>query len=57
MKYTCAVPMCQLDRLIEIARTAEEVGSSSIALPDSIFYMENRDYHGSPATASSLRPA
>lgn len=50
MKYTCAVPMCQIDQLIEIAKTAEEVGFASIALPDSIFYMEKQsaDYPYTP---------
>jgi probable F420-dependent oxidoreductase len=50
MKYTCAVPMCQIDQLLEIARTAEEVGFHSIALPDSIFYMEKQsaDYPYTP---------
>ncbi|BBY81747.1 TIGR03619 family F420-dependent LLM class oxidoreductase [Mycolicibacterium pulveris] len=50
MKYTCAVPMCQIDQLIEIAKTGEEVGFASIALPDSIFYMEKQsaDYPYTP---------
>lgn len=50
MKYTCAVPMCQIDQLIGIAKTAEEVGFTSIALPDSIFYMEKQsaDYPYTP---------
>ncbi|MDQ2637919.1 MAG: TIGR03619 family F420-dependent LLM class oxidoreductase [Actinomycetota bacterium] len=50
MKYTCAVPMCPIDQLIEIAKTAEEVGFTSIALPDSIFYMEKQsaDYPYTP---------
>lgn len=50
MKYTCAVPMCPIDQLIDIARTAEEVGFTSIALPDSIFYMEKQaaDYPYTP---------
>lgn len=50
MLYTCAVPMCQIDQLIDIARTAEEVGFTSIALPDSIFYMEKQsaDYPYTP---------
>jgi alkanesulfonate monooxygenase SsuD/methylene tetrahydromethanopterin reductase-like flavin-dependent oxidoreductase (luciferase family) len=50
MKYTCAVPMCQIDQLVEIAKTAEEVGFTSIALPDSIFYMEQQaaDYPYTP---------
>jgi probable F420-dependent oxidoreductase len=50
MKYTCAVPMCQIDQLLEIAKTAEEVGFDSIALPDSIFYMEKQsaDYPYTP---------
>ncbi|WP_276050492.1 TIGR03619 family F420-dependent LLM class oxidoreductase [Mycolicibacterium elephantis] len=42
--------MCQIDQLIEIAKTAEEVGFDSIALPDSIFYMEKQsaDYPYTP---------
>ncbi len=54
MKYTCAVPMCQIDQLVELAKTAEEVGFDSIALPDSIFYMETQsaDY---PYTADGSR--
>lgn len=40
MKFTVAVAMCQLDQLGELARTAEECGYSSIALPDSLFYSE-----------------
>jgi probable F420-dependent oxidoreductase len=50
MQYTCAVPMCQIDQLIEIAKTAEKVGFTSIALPDSIFYMEKQsaDYPYTP---------
>jgi hypothetical protein len=50
MKYTCAVAMCPVDQLIDIARTAEEVGFHSIALPDSIFYMEKQsaDYPYTP---------
>lgn len=50
MQYTCAVPMCQIDQLIDIAKTAEEVGFTSIALPDSIFYMEKQsaDYPYTP---------
>ena len=54
MQYTCAVPMAPIDQLIGIAKTAEEVGFTSIALPDSIFYMENQstDY---PYTADGSR--
>ena len=50
MQYTCAVPMSQIDQLVEIAKTAEEVGFTSIALPDSIFYMEQQaaDYPYTP---------
>ena len=54
MQYTCAIPMCPIDQLIEIAKTAEEVGFDNIALPDSIFYMEKQsaDY---PYTADGSR--
>ncbi|PXX07711.1 TIGR03619 family F420-dependent LLM class oxidoreductase [Mycolicibacterium moriokaense] len=54
MQYTCAVPMCPIDQLIELAKTAEEVAFDNIALPDSIFYMEKQtaDY---PYTADGSR--
>jgi probable F420-dependent oxidoreductase len=54
MKYTVSVAMSPLDQLIEIAKTAEELGFDSIALPDSIFYMEKQstDY---PYTADGSR--
>jgi probable F420-dependent oxidoreductase len=50
VKYTCSVAMSPIDQLIEIAKTAEEVGFDSIALPDSIFYMEKQlaDYPYTP---------
>ena len=40
MKYTCSIAMGPIDQLVDIARTAEEVGFDAIALPDSLFYME-----------------
>jgi probable F420-dependent oxidoreductase len=40
MKFTLGIAMSPLDQLIELARTAEECGFHSIALPDSIFYSE-----------------
>jgi probable F420-dependent oxidoreductase len=40
MKFTVAVAMSRLDQLTELARTAEECGYSSIALPDSLFFSE-----------------
>ena len=54
MQYTFSVAMSPIDQLIEIAKTAEEVGFDSIALPDSIFYMEKQstDY---PYTADGSR--
>jgi probable F420-dependent oxidoreductase len=54
MKYTCSVAMGPVDELIEIAKTAEEVGFDAIALPDSLFYMEKQsaDY---PYTADGSR--
>lgn len=42
MKYTCSIAMGPVDELVEIARTAEEVGFDAIALPDSLFYMEQQ---------------
>ena len=54
MKYTVSVAMSPIEQLIELAKTAEEVGFDSIALPDSIFYMEKQsaDY---PYTADGSR--
>lgn len=50
IQYTCIVTMEPVDQLVEIDRTAEEVGFNSIALPDSLFYMENQaaDYPYAP---------
>jgi len=42
VKYTVSVAMSPIEQLIELAKTAEEVGFDSIALPDSIFYMEKQ---------------
>ena len=54
MKYTVSVAMSPIEQLVELAKTAEEVGFDSIALPDSIFYMEKQstDY---PYTADGSR--
>src|SRR3954451_4636354 len=54
MKYTCSVAMSSIEHLVELAKVAEEVGFDSIALPDSIFYMEKQsaDY---PYTADGSR--
>ncbi|RRO17543.1 TIGR03619 family F420-dependent LLM class oxidoreductase [Saccharopolyspora rhizosphaerae] len=41
MKFTMSVAMTPLDQLTELARTAEECGFTSIALPDSLFYSEH----------------
>lgn len=40
MKFTLGIAMNPPEHLIELARTAEESGFTSIALPDSIFYSE-----------------
>ena len=40
MKFTVGIAMSPLDQLPGIAKTAEECGFSSIALPDSLFFME-----------------
>jgi probable F420-dependent oxidoreductase len=40
MKFTVGIALSPLDQLTEIARTAEECGFSSVALPDSVFYSE-----------------
>jgi probable F420-dependent oxidoreductase len=54
MQYTVSVAMSPVDQLTELAKTAEAVGFDSIALPDSIFYMEKQsaDY---PNTADGSR--
>jgi probable F420-dependent oxidoreductase len=39
MKFTLGIALSPLDQLTELARTAEECGFASIALPDSIFFM------------------
>ncbi|MEV5299317.1 LLM class F420-dependent oxidoreductase [Amycolatopsis methanolica] len=41
MKFTLSVAMNPLDQFTELARTAEECGFASIALPDSLFYSEH----------------
>ena len=50
MKYSCSIFMTPLDQLTALAKTAEEVGFDSIALPDSLFYMETaaEDYPYTP---------
>ncbi|HEY7594172.1 MAG TPA: TIGR03619 family F420-dependent LLM class oxidoreductase [Actinophytocola sp.] len=40
MKFTVGVALSPLDQLTELARTAEECGYDSIALPDSLFFAE-----------------
>jgi len=40
MKYTCSIAMGPVDQLVGLAKCAEEVGFDSIALPDSLFFME-----------------
>jgi probable F420-dependent oxidoreductase len=54
VKYTVSVAMSPVEQLVELAKTAEEVGFDSVALPDSIFYMEKQsaDY---PYTADGSR--
>ena len=44
MKFTLAVAMSPLDQLVELAKTAEECGFASIALPDSLFWSEKVSY-------------
>ena len=58
MKYTCSVAMSPVDQLVELARTAEEVGFDSIALPDSLFYMEKQsaDYPYTPDGSRMWNP-
>lgn len=40
MKFALGIALNPIDQWIELARTAEECGFASIALPDSIFYSE-----------------
>ncbi|HEX3792263.1 MAG TPA: TIGR03619 family F420-dependent LLM class oxidoreductase [Pseudonocardiaceae bacterium] len=40
MKFTLSIALSPLDQLTELARTAEEYGFASVALPDSLFYSE-----------------
>ncbi|AWK71015.1 LLM class F420-dependent oxidoreductase [Rhodococcus oxybenzonivorans] len=50
MKFTVGIAMNPLDQLPALAKTAEECGFSSIALPDSLFFMEKQstDYPYTP---------
>ncbi len=41
LKFTVGIALSPLDQLSELAKTAEECGFSSIALPDSLFYMKS----------------
>ncbi|MFI6362735.1 TIGR03619 family F420-dependent LLM class oxidoreductase [Nocardia sp. NPDC050630] len=41
MKFTVGIALSPLEQLPELAKTAEECGFSSIALPDSLFYMQS----------------
>ncbi|MGW4329798.1 TIGR03619 family F420-dependent LLM class oxidoreductase [Nocardia sp. NPDC004573] len=41
MQFTVGIALSPLDQLTELAKTAEECGFSSIALPDSLFYMKS----------------
>ena len=49
-QFTVAVAMNPLDQVVELARTAEECGFASVALPDSLFYSEtvSADYPYTP---------
>ncbi len=50
MKFSLGIAMSPLDQLAELARTAEECGYASVALPDSLFYSEkvSADYPYTP---------
>ncbi len=41
MKFTLGIAMSPLDQMVGIAKTAEECGFASVALPDSLFYAES----------------
>jgi probable F420-dependent oxidoreductase len=40
VKFTLSIALSPLDHLTELAKTAEECGFSSVALPDSLFFSE-----------------
>lgn len=40
MEFTLAVAMCPPERLVPLARAAEEAGWDAVAVPDSVFYPE-----------------
>lgn len=40
MKFSMSIAMSPLDQIVELAKTAEECGFHSVAMPDSIFYSE-----------------
>ena len=50
MKFSLGIAMSPLDQLTELARTAEECGFDSVALPDSLFFSEkvSADYPYTP---------
>jgi probable F420-dependent oxidoreductase len=54
MQYTVSVAMSPIGQLVELAKTAEELGFDNIALPDSIFYMEKQS-EAYPYTADGSR--
>ncbi|WP_345494642.1 TIGR03619 family F420-dependent LLM class oxidoreductase [Nocardia callitridis] len=58
MKFTLGIALSPLDQLPELAKTAEECGFSSIALPDSLFYMQSAaaDYPYTPDGARFWGP-
>ncbi len=41
LRFTVGIALSPLDQLTELAKTAEECGFASIALPDSLFYMKS----------------
>ncbi|MEU4693439.1 TIGR03619 family F420-dependent LLM class oxidoreductase [Actinoplanes sp. NPDC023714] len=43
MKFSLGIALSPLDQLLALARTAEECGFASIALPDSIFFSEHTE--------------
>ncbi|MCO1655483.1 TIGR03619 family F420-dependent LLM class oxidoreductase [Pseudonocardia humida] len=40
MRFSLTIALSPLDELLELARTAEECGFASVALPDSVFFAE-----------------
>ena len=54
MRFTLALPMCPADRLLTLARIADDAGWDAVSMPDSVFFPEevSADY---PYTSDGRR--